>query len=394
MTTLIKIDGDYTEWIRNLIYVISKALCQVLMILKKSYFCKKMMRDSFDIKKWIENPDELLVIAGPCSVESREQFFDTAAKLSELHQIKILRGGIWKPRTRPNGFEGIGEDGLKWMKEFSEDSGLPFMTEVATPEHVELALNYNIDALWIGARTVANPFSVQQLADALRGTDMPIFIKNPIAADLKLWIGAFERLSASGLRHLVAIHRGFQDTNAAPFRNNPRWELPIELHRQNPNIPIITDISHICGCRDILQKTAQKALDLATNGLMIESHCKPERALTDAEQQITPEDLKSMLDKLVIHKSKSPNADVLLQELRSRIDSIDDELLNLLAQRSEISSKIGIIKKENNLTVLQLDRWNSILSNHIEKGNSIGLNENLVKDIFELIHKDSIDRQL
>ena len=352
------------------------------------------MRDSFDIKRWIENPDELLIIAGPCSVESREQLFNTATKLSELHQIKILRGGIWKPRTRPNGFEGIGEDGLKWMKEFSEDSGLPFMTEVATPEHVELALNYNIDALWIGARTVANPFSVQQLADALRGTDMPIFIKNPIAADLKLWIGAFERLSASGLRHLVAIHRGFQDTNAAPFRNNPRWELPIELHRQNADIPIITDISHICGCRDILQKTAQKALDLATNGLMIESHCKPERALTDAEQQITPEDLKSMLDKLVIHKSKSPNADVLLQELRSRIDSIDDELLNLLAQRSEISSKIGIIKKENNLTVLQLDRWNSILSNHIEKGNSIGLNENLVKDIFELIHKDSIDRQL
>jgi chorismate mutase len=201
-------------------------------------------------------------------------------------------------------------------------------------------------------------------------------------------------LSASGLRHLVAIHRGFQDTNAAPFRNNPRWELPIELHRQNADIPIITDISHICGCRDILQKTAQKALDLATNGLMIESHCKPERALTDAEQQITPDDLKSMLDKLVIHKSKSPNADVLLQELRSRIDSIDDELLNLLAQRSEISSKIGIIKKEHNLAVLQLDRWNSILSNHIEKGKSIGLNDNLVKDIFELIHKDSIDRQL
>ena len=353
-----------------------------------------MMRDSFDIKGWIENPDEPLVIAGPCSVESREQLFDTATKLSELRHVKILRGGIWKPRTRPNGFEGIGEDGLKWMKEFSDNYGLPFMTEVATPEHVELTLKYGIDALWIGARTTANPFSMQQLADALHGVDIPVFVKNPIAPDLKLWIGAFERLASSGLRHLVAIHRGFQDTNAAPFRNNPRWELPIELHRQNADIPIITDISHICGCRDILQKTAQKALDLATNGLMIESHCEPEKALTDAEQQITPDDLKSMLDNLVIHKSKSPNADVLLQELRSRIDSIDDELLNLLAQRSEISSKIGIIKKEHNLTVLQLDRWNSILSNHIEKGKSIGLNENLVKDIFELIHKDSIDRQL
>lgn len=353
------------------------------------------MRDSFDIKRWIENPDELLLIAGPCSVESKEQFFETATKLSELHQLKILRGGIWKPRTRPNGFEGIGEDGLKWMKEFSDDSGLPFMTEVATPEHIELALRYGIDALWIGARTTANPFSMQQLADALQGTDIPVFVKNPIAADIKLWIGAFERLASSGLKHLVAIHRGFQDVNSNPYRNNPRWEIPIELHRQNPNIPIITDISHICGCRDILQQTAQKALDLATNGLMIESHCNPEVALTDAEQQITPHDLKSLLANLVIHKTiKDATGMTSLQELRSQIDIIDDELLNLLAKRSEISSKIGVIKKENNLTVLQQDRWNSILSNHIEKGKMLGLKEELVKEIFESIHKDSIDRQL
>ena len=353
------------------------------------------MRDSFDIKRWIENPDELLLIAGPCSVESKEQFFETATKLSELHQLKILRGGIWKPRTRPNGFEGIGEDGLKWMKEFSDDSGLPFMTEVATPGHIELALRYGIDALWIGARTTANPFSMQQLADALQGTDIPVFVKNPIAADIKLWIGAFERLASSGLKHLVAIHRGFQDVNSNPYRNNPRWEIPIELHRQNPNIPIITDISHICGCRDILQQTAQKALDLATNGLMIESHCNPEVALTDAEQQITPHDLKSLLANLVIHKTiKDATGMTSLQELRSQIDIIDDELLNLLAKRSEISSKIGVIKKENNLTVLQQDRWNSILSNHIEKGKMLGLKEELVKEIFESIHKDSIDRQL
>ena len=353
------------------------------------------MRDSFDIKRWIENPDELLLIAGPCSVESKEQFFETATKLSELHQLKILRGGIWKPRTRPNGFEGIGEDGLKWMKEFSDDSGLPFMTEVATPEHIELALRYGIDALWIGARTTANPFSMQQLADALEGCDVPVFVKNPIAPDLKLWIGAFERLASSGLKHLVAIHRGFQDVNSNPYRNNPRWEIPIELHRQNPNIPIITDISHICGCRDILQQTAQKALDLATNGLMIESHCNPEVALTDAEQQITPHDLKSLLANLVIHKTiKDATGMTSLQELRSQIDIIDDELLNLLAKRSEISSKIGVIKKENNLTVLQQDRWNSILSNHIEKGKMLGLKEELVKEIFESIHKDSIDRQL
>lgn len=358
------------------------------------YFCKKKMRGSFDIKKWIENPDELLLIAGPCSVESKEQLFDTATKLSELHQVRILRGGIWKPRTRPNGFEGIGEIGLSWMKEISSNTGLPVMTEVATPEHIELALKHNIDALWIGARTTANPFSMQQLADALQGCDIPVFVKNPIAADLKLWIGAFERLASSGLNHLAAIHRGFQDTNAAPYRNNPRWELLIELHRQNPDIPIITDISHICGCRDILQNTAQKALDLATNGLMIESHCNPDKALTDAEQQITPSELKSLISNLIIHKSKSTNTDFLLQELRSQIDSIDEELLLLLAKRTEISSKIGDIKKENNLAVLQMDRWNKILSNHLAKGKMLGLKEDLVKEIFESIHKDSIDRQL
>ncbi len=353
------------------------------------------MSDSFNIKQWIENPDELLLIAGPCSVESREQFFKTSLKLSELHQINILRGGIWKPRTRPNGFEGIGEEGLKWMKEISNDTGLPVMTEVATPEHVELALKYNVDALWIGARTTANPFSMQQLADALEGCDVPVFVKNPIAPDLKLWIGAFERLASSGLRHLAAIHRGFQDVNSNPYRNNPRWEIPIELRRKNPEIPIITDISHICGCRNLLHDTAQKALDLATNGLMIESHCNPDCALTDAEQQITPHDLKSLLANLVIHKTiKDASGMTSLQELRSQIDIIDDELLNLLAKRSEISSKIGVIKKENNLTVLQQDRWNSILSKHIEKGMTLGLKEELVKEIFELIHKDSIERQL
>ena len=353
-----------------------------------------MMNDSFNIKHWIENPDELLLIAGPCSVESREQFFETSLKLSELHQVNILRGGIWKPRTRPNGFEGIGEEGLKWMKEISRETMLPVMTEVATPQHVELAIKYNIDALWIGARTTANPFSMQQLADSLVGADIPVFIKNPIAPDLKLWIGAFERLASSGLKHLVAIHRGFQDINASPYRNNPRWEIPIELHRQNPEIPIITDISHICGCREILHTTAQKAIDLATNGLMIETHCNPETALTDAEQQITPESLKSLISNLIINKSKSNNADFLLHELRSQIDSIDEELLNLLAKRSKISTQIGDIKKENNLTVLQLDRWNTILSNHIERGKTLGLKEDIIKDIFELIHKDSIDRQL
>ncbi len=353
-----------------------------------------MMKDSFDIRRWIENPEELLLIAGPCSVESREQIFDTAKKLYELYRVNVLRGGIWKPRTRPNGFEGIGEEGLKWMKEISDHTGLPVMTEVATPEHIELALKYDLDALWIGARTTANPFSMQQLADALQGCDVPVFVKNPIAPDLKLWIGAFERLAASGLKHLVAIHRGFQDVNSNPYRNNPRWEIAIELHRQNPDIPIITDISHICGCRNLLHDTAQKALDLATNGLMIESHCNPEEALTDAEQQIAPTGLRSLLDNIVIRKNKSSNVDAILQEYRNHIDSIDEELLQLLAKRSDISNKIGVVKKENDITVLQLDRWNTILSNHIEKGRLLGLEEDLVREIFELIHKDSINRQL
>lgn len=352
------------------------------------------MVDSFDIIKWIKKPEDFLLISGPCSVESREQLFDTAEKLSEIQSVKILRGGVWKPRTRPNGFEGVGEVGLSWLKECSEQFGLSCMTEVATSAHVELALKYKIDALWIGARTVSNPFSVQQIADALSGNDIPVFVKNPIAADIKLWMGAIERLSAAGLNNIVLIHRGFQDANASPYRNSPRWEIPIELHRLNPDIPIITDISHICGCRQLLQQTAQTAIDLATNGLMVEAHRNPAQALTDAEQQLTPQELKSMLSKLKIHKNESLGADYLLHELRCQIDSIDDELLRLLSRRSEVSSEIGLIKKKHNLAILQIDRWNSILSNHIEKGISLGLNENLVKAIFEIIHKDSIDRQL
>lgn len=362
--------------------------------MKVFIFAKIMKRVKFDIKRWIESPDDLLVIAGPCSVENECQFFDTINKISDIQDVNIIRAGIWKPRTRPNAFEGIGEEGLKWMRQLADATGLPFMTEVAKPQHVELALEYGLDALWIGARTVANPFSMQELADTLRGVDIPIFVKNPIAADLKLWIGAFERLSSSGLRHLAAIHRGFQDVNATPYRNNPRWEIPIELHRQCPEIPIITDISHICGCRDILQETAQKAIDLATNGLMIESHCEPEKALTDAEQQIRPENLKSLLENIVIHTAESNTTDMLLYELRSQIDTIDDELLRLLSKRNEISSKIGVIKKENNMTVLQMDRWNTVLSDRINKGGNLGLNEEVVKQIFEIIHKDSIDRQL
>ena len=235
-----------------------------------------------------------VIIAGPCSVESEEQILCTARALAEIPEVKLLRGGIWKPRTRPDAFEGRGEQGLIWLREAKNETGLPTATEVATPEHVELALKYEVDVLWIGARTVVNPFSVQQLADALKGVDVPVMIKNPVSPDVNLWLGAFERFQKTGVKQLVAVHRGFSYYKETPYRNFPMWEIPIEL-TQRLNVPIITDISHICGNRELLQSTAQKALDLATDGLMIECHIHPEAALTDARQQITPEDLKQLL---------------------------------------------------------------------------------------------------
>ncbi|MBR4837072.1 MAG: bifunctional 3-deoxy-7-phosphoheptulonate synthase/chorismate mutase type II [Bacteroidales bacterium] len=352
------------------------------------------MSESFDIRKWFQKPDELLVISGPCSVETREQLMDTADGLSKIERVKVLRGGIWKPRTRPDVFEGVGEVGLQWMKEAKEKFGFLTMTEVAVPEHVELALRYDIDILWLGARTVVNPFSVQELADCLKGCDVPVFVKNPIAPDVKLWLGAIERLNGAGLKYIGAIHRGFSSAEETPYRNAPVWKIPIELKRLRPDIPMITDVSHICGCRELLQVTAQKALDFGTKGFMIESHCKPEQALTDANQQITPESLKNALNKLVIKKINTDKDDVVLKNLRKEIDDIDDELLNLIAKRMNVSEKIGDFKRKHDLTVLQMDRWKSVLEANINKGVNLGLNGDSVKEIFEIIHKDSIDRQM
>ena len=358
-------------------------------------FAKKYeMSESFDIRKWFKKPDDLLVISGPCSVESREQLLATAAGLSEIEKVKVLRGGIWKPRTRPDAFEGIGEEGLKWMREAKERFGFLTMTEVAVPEHVELALKYGIDVLWIGARTVVNPFSVQELADSLKGCDVPVFVKNPIAPDVKLWLGAIERLEGAGLKYIGAIHRGFSSYDETPFRNAPLWEIPIELLRLRRDVPIITDISHICGCRELLQEVAQVALDMGTLGFMIETHNDPEHALTDAKQQITPESLKKAFDKLTFRKKRFDRDEAVLQNYRKEIDEIDDELLNLIAKRMNISEKIGSFKKEHKVTVLQMDRWQSILNDHINKGTNLGLNGEAVKEIFEIIHKESIDRQL
>ena len=336
--------------------------------------------------------DTPIILAGPCSIESEDQIIATAQALSQIPEIKMLRGGIWKPRTRPDAFEGRGEQGLVWLREAKQETGLPTATEVATPEHVELALKYDVDALWIGARTVVNPFSVQQLADALQGVDIPVFIKNPVSPDLKLWIGAFERFQKAGLTQLAAIHRGFAYYKESPYRNFPMWEIPIEL-TQRLNVPLITDVSHICGNRELLQATAQKAIDLATDGLMIECHINPDEALTDAKQQITPEELKTLLSNLTFRSKQSGNVERDLAGLRGEIDDIDSELLQLLARRMEVSAQIGEYKKHNNVTVVQMDRWKKILADHVSTGVDLGLSPELITEVFEAIHQASIERQ-
>ena len=332
------------------------------------------------------------VIAGPCSVESEEQIMATAQALARISEVKMLRGGIWKPRTRPDAFEGRGEEGLVWLREARQETGLPTLTEVATPEHVELALRYDVDALWIGARTVVNPFSVQQLADALRGMDIPVFIKNPVSPDLNLWMGAFERFQKAGLTQLAAIHRGFAYYKETPYRNFPMWEIPIKL-TQRLNVPLITDVSHICGNRELLQSTAQKAIDLATDGLMIECHINPDAALTDAKQQITPDVLKVLLSNLIFRSKQSCDVERDLAGLRDEIDDIDSELLQLLARRMEVSARIGEYKKRNNVTVVQMDRWKKILADHVATGEEMGLSPLLINKVFEAIHQASIERQ-
>lgn len=332
------------------------------------------------------------VIAGPCSVESESQILATARALAQIPQVTMLRGGIWKPRTRPDAFEGRGEQGLVWLREAKRETGLPIITEVATPEHVELALKYEVDALWIGARTVVNPFSVQQLADALQGSDIPVFIKNPISPDLKLWIGAFERFRKAGVKRLAAVHRGFSYYKETPYRNFPMWEIPIEL-TQRLNVPLITDVSHICGNRELLQATAQKALDLATDGLMIECHINPDEALTDAKQQITPDELKQLLSNLTFRSKQTGNVERDLASLRGEIDDIDSELLQLLARRMEVSAQIGEYKRSHNVTVVQMDRWKKILEDHVATGEEMGLSPELINKVFESIHQASIERQ-
>ena len=335
-----------------------------------------------------------LVMAGPCSAESEEQVIETARQLHK-NGIKIFRAGIWKPRTRPNAFEGVGTRGLPWLRSVKEEFGMLIAIEVANVKHVYESLKAGIDILWIGARTSANPFSVQEIADSLRGVDIPVMVKNPINPDAELWIGALERINSAGIKKIAAIHRGFSTYNKSEYRNSPQWEIPIELKRRIPDLPIITDPSHIGGSKELLLEISQRSIDLNFDGLMIETHINPEKALSDAAQQITPEELKILLNKLILRKSNIDNALLLttLEKLREEIDNFDDKLMDILDSRMAISRKIGEYKKKHNITILQASRWNELLRNRIKLAGKKGLSEEFITKIFKAIHQESINHQ-
>jgi chorismate mutase len=335
-----------------------------------------------------------LLMAGPCSAETEEQTMETARQLKELG-IHIYRAGIWKPRTRPNSFEGVGKKGLPWLKKVKEELGMLIAIEVANTNHVLEALKYGIDILWIGARTTANPFAVQEIADSLSGVQIPVLIKNPINPDVELWIGAFERFNQAGIKKLAAIHRGFSTYGKSFYRNDPQWQIPIELKRLIPGLPIICDPSHICGNRDSLFEVSQEAMDLNFDGLIVETHINPDSALSDAAQQIMPTELKRMLNNLVLRKADIDNVVIMhtLKDLRRQIDKYDDRLIDILESRMKIADKIGKHKKENNITILQSSRWDELLKQRIYIAEKKGLSEDFIIKVFRAIHQESINHQ-
>lgn len=350
------------------------------------------------LSSWLPNfkdNGEPLVIAGPCSAESLEQMLTTAHALKSLPAVKIFRAGIWKPRTRPNNFEGLGEVALPWLLEVKKQTGLLTATEVATAKHVELCLKHGVDILWIGARTTANPFSVQEIADSLKGVNIPVMIKNPINADLQLWIGALERLNNAGITKLVAIHRGFSVADKLEFRNDPLWRIPMELKLKFPQLPLICDPSHITGERELISKVCQKAIDLDMNGLIIETHPTPETAWSDAAQQVTPAKLQTILSELLLKTVDSSNADfgLELNNLRGQIDRLDNELLHTLKMRADVVEKIANAKSEQKITALQRNRFDQLMKERMDTGKSLGLDEGFVKEIFDSIHDQSLKVQ-
>ncbi len=357
------------------------------------------MEDKFQIdslSSWTKSDKHPFVISGPCSVEGEEQINITVREIVKYSEgkVRLIRGGIWKPRTRPNSFEGVGEIGLPWLKNAGLEVGLPVMVEVANPEHVEAALKNNIDVLWIGARTTVSPFAVQEIADSLKGVDIPVLIKNPINPDLELWMGALERFYQGGIKKLGVIHRGFSSYEKTIYRNPPMWEIPIELRRRCPNIPIIVDPSHMGGTRDLIAVLSQQGMDMGFDGLMIESHINPDKAWSDAKQQVTPERLGEILKSLIIRQPAIADSGFqTLNDLRARIDRIDDYIIELLCERMGISEEIGNYKKQTQLAIHQSERWAQIVKRALEKGKTGGLTEEFLLKLFQQIHNESIVHQ-
>ncbi|MCB0840480.1 MAG: bifunctional 3-deoxy-7-phosphoheptulonate synthase/chorismate mutase type II [Bacteroidetes bacterium] len=345
-------------------------------------------------KDWGLGLGERMNISGPCSAESEEQVMETILGVAK-HDIHVLRAGIWKPRTRPNSFEGIGSEGLPWLKSAGKAVGLPVCVEVANVKHVFEAIKAGVDILWIGARTTTNPFAVQEIADAVKGMDIPVMIKNPVNPDLELWIGAIERIYQAGIRKIAAIHRGFSTNSKSKYRNQPQWEIPIELKRRYPNLPIICDPSHICGTRDLLQPVSQKSIDLDFDGLMIEAHRNPAEALSDAKQQVTPEGLGKILNSLIMRHPDSDDPQFInqLALLREEIDAKDHQLIEILAERMKIAKKIGHYKKMNGITILQAERWDEIVRDRLDSAVALGLSDDIMNSILQLVHKESIRQQ-
>jgi len=346
-------------------------------------------------KTWLTKDKRPIVIAGPCSAETEEQVLETSKRISQTGKVDIFRAGIWKPRTRPGTFEGVGVKGLPWLQKVKETTGMPLTVEVAKASHVELCLEFGIDILWIGARTTVNPFVVQEIAEAVRGVDIPILVKNPINPDLALWMGGMERFMAVGIKELGAIHRGFSNLGETYYRNRPHWQIALDFKRQMPDIPLINDPSHICGRRDILQDVSQKAMDLDFDGLMIESHIDPDNAWSDAKQQITPEVLGKMITDMVLREDyeNEPDLQSPIESFRQEINLIDDELINLLSNRMKVAREIGSYKKKNNMTILQQKRWNEIIEKSKKQAAKSGLSENFILNFIKAIHNESIDQQ-
>ena len=336
-------------------------------------------------------PKRPIIIAGPCSAETEEQVMQTATELAN-RGILIFRAGIWKPRTKPGGFEGVGEPGLAWLQRVKQETGMYVTTEVATAKHVEAALNAGMDMLWIGARTCANPFAMQEIADALAGVDIPVLVKNPVNPDLELWIGGMERLNNAGVKRMAAIHRGFSSYDKKIYRNLPQWHIPIELRRRIPNLPIFCDPSHIGGKRELIASLSQQAMDLGFDGLIVESHCNPDCAWSDAAQQVTPDVLAYILNLLVIRKEKQSTEN--LNELRTQIDECDNNIIEILAKRMRICREIGTFKKEHAMTILQTGRYNEILEKRGAQGELCGMSADFVRTIFEAIHGESVRQQM